>query len=187
MVVARLLPVRMSRTTSLKFGELLELQRRSRKKRMRLASHWHRQPEKTSLSTCALAVKVQITTTTDSQLSNGFLIERRRVQESSGLTSCMETTDCWVFLCRSHNVVSLKPHLHEQKDRHGTPREVVSAPLRFRTPVPYYFWARYVYTFKIRSAVPKNLATPYRNFGVPCRSFCSCEWVLNNHRLSEQN
>ena len=83
-----------------------------------------------------------------------------------------------------------KPHLHELKDRHGTPkfrygaanlmprptREVVSAPLNFRTPVPYYFWAHYVYTFKIRSAVPKKLAAPYRNFGVPCRSFCSCKW-----------
>ena len=74
-----------------------------------------------------------------------------------------------------------KPHLHELKDRHGTPkfwygaanlmprptREVVSAPLNFRAPVPYYFWAHYyVYAFKIRIAVPKKLAAPYRNFGV---------------------
>ena len=53
---------------------------------------------------------------------------------------------------------------------------MVSAPLKFRTPVPCYFGARYVFTFKIRSAVPKNLVAPYRNFGVPCRSFYSCKW-----------
>ena len=55
-------------------------------------------------------------------------------------------------------------------------------PEILEVPRPYYFGAHYVYTFKIRSAVPKNLATPYRNFGVPCRSFCLCKWGCTLHK-----
>ena len=48
------------------------------------------------------------------------------------------------------------------------PREVVSALLKFRAPVPYNFWAHYVYTLKIGSAVPKSWR--HRTEIVGCRA-----------------
>lgn len=90
---------------------------------------------KTSLSTCAVAIKVQITTTTDSQLSNGFLkdVVCRRVSDSQAAwrpQSVGPSSADYIMLSPLNN-----HRLSEQKDikvdhAEKIPNEIVAIGMR---------------------------------------------------------
>ena len=59
------------------------------------------------------------------------------------------------------------------------PPEVVSARVKFRAPVPYYFWARCVYMLKTRSAVPKSCGHRAEILGCRAHFAARVNWAKN--------